>query len=61
MRRSRAITKKHVFYAFFHVQPKHQNDAIFVNIEGFSAMIEQAELRIIPMGPHGPPNAKGTA
>ena len=24
-------------------------------------MFEQAELRGIPMGPHGPPNAKGTA
>ena len=35
MRRSRAITKKHAFLYVFHVQPKHQNGAIFVNIEGF--------------------------
>ena len=36
MRRSRAITKKNMpFCAFFHVQPKHQNGAILVNIEGF--------------------------
>ena len=37
MRRSRAIIKKHaflyVFHHFFHVQPKHQNGAIIVNIE----------------------------
>ena len=46
---------------FFHVQPKYQNNAIFVNIEGFSAMFEQAELRGIPMGPHGPPHAKRAA
>ena len=35
MRRSRAITKKHAFWCVFHVQPKHQNGAIFVNTEGF--------------------------
>ena len=35
VRRSRAFTKKNMpFCAFFHVQPKHQNNAIFVNIEG---------------------------
>ena len=28
---------------------------------GHAAMLEQAELRGIPMGPNGPPNAKGTA
>ena len=39
-----------------------QNGAIFVNTERrFAAMFEQAELRGIPMGPNGPPNAKGTA
>ena len=27
--------KNMLFCAFFHVQPKYQNDAIFVNIEGF--------------------------
>ena len=39
MRRSRAITKKTRlfvrFHHFFHVQSKHPNGAIFVNIEDF--------------------------
>ena len=53
--------KKNAFLYVFHVQPKHPNGAIFVNTEGFSAMFEQAEQRGTPMGPHGPPNAKGAA
>ena len=64
MRRSHAIKKKHAFLVrFFYVEPKYQNGAIFVNIEGrrFATMFEQAELQGIPMGPSGPPNAKGAA
>ena len=35
MRRSRAYSEKtHLFVRFFHVQPKHQNGAVFVSIEG---------------------------
>ena len=31
-----------------------KNDAIFINIGRFAAMLEQAELRGILMGPNGP-------
>ena len=59
------ITKKTcLFCAFFYVQPKYQNNAISVNIEGFRPCLSKPSYgasRAIPMGPHGPPNAKGTA
>ena len=56
-----ALSQKNMPFGAFlhHVQPKYQNNAIFLFIsEKFSAMLEQAELRGIPMGPRGPPNAK---
>ena len=59
-----ALSQKNMpFYAFFTCS---QNSKItpfsFISRDrGFSAIFEQAELRDIPMGPHGPPNAKGTA
>ena len=34
MRRSRAITKQHAFLYVFHVQPKHPDGAISVEVEG---------------------------
>ena len=48
VRRSRAITKKNMpFVRFFHVQPKpkHQNDAIFVNTEGFRPCLSKPSYR----------------
>ena len=41
----RAITKKHAFCAFFHVQPKHQNGYIFVDIEGFRPCLSKPSYR----------------
>ena len=45
MRRSRAIKKKHAFLDVFHVQPKYQNDAIFVNTEGFRPCLSKPSYR----------------
>ena len=59
--------EKHAFLCVFKrlaAEANYKNGAaIFVNTEGrrFAAMFEQAELRGIPMGPNGPPNAKETA
>ena len=54
--------EKHAFlYVFFHVQPKISKWRHFRSYRRFAAMFEQAELRGIPMGPNGPPNAKETA
>ena len=61
---SRYHKKTCLFVRFFRSRTaKIQNNAIFVHIEDrrFAAMFEQAELRGIPMGPNGPPNAKETA
>ena len=33
------------FWTFFHVQPKYQNDAIFVNIEGFRPCLSKPSYR----------------
>ena len=40
-----ATTKKHVFCTFFHVQPKHQNGNIFVDIEGFRPCLSKQSYR----------------
>ena len=57
-----ALSQKNMpFCAFFHVQPKHPNDAIFVNIDGFRPCVSKPSYGAPLMFPHGPPNAKGTA
>ena len=45
VRRSRAITKNMPFCAFFYVQPKYQNNAIFVNTEGFRPCLSKPSYR----------------
>ena len=57
-----ALSKKNMpFCAFFNVQQKKQKITPFSFIPKVMAMFEQVELRGIPMGPNGPPNAKETA
>ena len=50
-----------LFVRFFAYSQKYQKWRHFRQYQRFSGMFEQAEPRGIPMGPHGPPNAKGTA
>ena len=46
MRRSRAIKKKHAFLdVFLRAAKKYQNDAIFVNIEGFRPCLSKPSYR----------------
>ena len=60
---SRYHTKKSMpFCSFFYVRPKIPKKITqFSFISKVFGHFEQAELRGIPMGPHGPPNAKETA
>ena len=37
--------EKHAFFDVFHVQPKYQNDAIFVNTEGFRPCLSKPSYR----------------
>ena len=41
-----ALSRKNMpFWTFFHVQPKHQNGAIFVNTEGFRPCLSKPSYR----------------
>ena len=45
MRWRHAITKKYAFCAFSHVQPKHQNGNILVDVEGFRPCLSKPSYR----------------